>query len=104
MLLFIGSLWSAGVLACIGGGRGRPRSIIILEDVVKMEAGQGGEQDDDAAQHDDHADDLVDDFDAVGAEFRAHLVDEPRETPPPEECSTDDTHEPYHHLEGLVEL
>ena len=69
-----------------------------------MQAGQGGEQDNDAAEHDDHADDFVDDLDAVGTELRAHLVDEPRQSPPPEECAADDAHEPYHHLEGLVEL
>ncbi len=66
-----------------------------------MEAGQGGEQDDDAAEHDDHADDLVDELDAVGAELRAYLVDEPRKAPPPQECAADDAYESCYHLAGV---
>ena len=68
-----------------------------------METGDCGEQDDDAAQHDDHADDAVDELDAVGAELRADLVDEPRQTPPPEEGSADDADESHHHVDRLVD-
>jgi hypothetical protein len=53
------------------------------ENIIQMQARQCGEQNDDATQDNKHADNLVNEFDAVFVKLGTNLVYEPGQSPPP---------------------
>ena len=67
-----------------------------------MQAGQRGEQNDNTAQDDHHANDLIDDANAVGVELGANLVHQPCEAPPPHQCACHNTDKAHHHFDGTL--
>ena len=59
-------------------------------------------QHDNTSDNHSHANNLVDDLDAIGIKLSTNLIYQPRQAPPPKEGTTHDTGKPHEHLERMI--